>query len=194
VIVVDDGKVAVGCDVPNVRVVRLPFDVGVSVGRNKGVAELETPLFVMLDDDFVLTTDCGLEHVVDAMRAHSELDIIGGEVFTLPTFRRDVRIENRDVFGGRAGRPTKVGDLPVYDRVANFFIARTDRVASIGWDPNLKRLDHTDFFRRAHGRLLVAFDERFSCLHAMTPFDVDYMRYRRDFAQDQAYLAVKWAT
>ena len=192
VIVVDDGKVAARCRLPNVRVVRLPFDVGVSVGRNTGVSELETPLFVTLDDDFVLTTNCGLEHVVALMRTHSELDIIGGEVLTLPTFRRDVRVENRDVFGGQSGRPTKVGGLPIYDRVSNFFIGRTARVASIGWDPKLKRLDHTDFFLRAHGQLLVAFDERFSCLHAMTPFDVDYMRYRRDIACDEAYLATKW--
>jgi len=193
VLVVDDGKAAVSCRTPNVRLLRLPYDVGLSVGRNEALAQLETPLFVLLDDDFVLTTDCGLERVVATMRAHPELDIVGGQVLTLPTFRRDVGVENRDVFGGNVGRPSEVGGLPTYDRVANFFVGRTARVASIGWDPKLKLLEHTDFFRRAHGHLLVAFDEGFSCLHAMTPFDDDYMRHRRDVARYEAYLAMKWS-
>jgi glycosyltransferase involved in cell wall biosynthesis len=193
VLVVDDGKEPVDVSHPRGRVMRLPYDVGLSAGRNAALEALETPYFVLLDDDFVLTADCGLERVVETMRGCNDLDIVGGQVLTLPTFRKDVGAGNRTAFGGLEGRPSSVGGLPIYDRVANFFVARTTRVASVGWDPKLKLLEHTDFFRRAHGKLLTAFDDRFTCLHAMTPFDDAYMRHRSDVARYQAYLAMKWS-
>jgi hypothetical protein len=126
------------------------------------------------------------------MRRHAELDMIGGQVVTLPFYRRDVRPENRFFFGGHPERPSSVGGLVTYDRIANFFVGRTKRVASIGWDPKLKLVEHTDFFRRAHGVLLVAFDPHFRCLHAMTPFDARYMRHRDNVARYRAYLDLKW--
>lgn len=192
VLVVDDSSVPAPVSGPTVRVLRLPYDVGLSAGRNAALAEVGTPFFVLLDDDFVLTRRCGLERVLETMREHSELDIVGGQVLTLPTYHRDVGPENLDVFGGDSKRPRAVGNLPTYDRVSNFFVGRTQRVASVGWDAKLKLLEHTDFFRRAHRHLLVAFDERFTCLHAMTPFDDVYMRHRNDTAIYQAYLALKW--
>jgi hypothetical protein len=86
-----------------------------------------------------------------------------------------------------------VAGLPIYERTANFFVGRTPRVASVGWDARLKRVEHSDFFlRAARGKLLVAFDERFICLHARTPFDRAYMRSRLDCAEDLAYLERKW--
>jgi glycosyltransferase involved in cell wall biosynthesis len=192
VLVVDDGREPAGVAGDGIRVLRMPYDVGLSAGRNAALAETRTELFFLLDDDFVLTTSCGLERVARVMRAHPRLDIVGGQVLTLPTFRRDVGPENRDFFGGWPEREAEIGGLPTYDRVANFFVARTKRVAAVGWDPKLKLLEHTDFFRRAHKRLLVAFDERLRCLHAMTPFDVDYMKHRNDIARYRAYLDLKW--
>ena len=126
------------------------------------------------------------------MRSHPELDIVGGQVRTLPTFHEDVGQDNQDVFGGDPTRPARVEGLPTYDRVANFFVGRTRRIREIGWDPELKLVEHTDFFRRAHKKLLVAFDARFQCLHAMTPFDEGYMRHRSDVRGYEAYLSLKW--
>ena len=192
VLVVDDSRLAVNPGHPNVRVLRLPYDVGLSVGRNEALATVETPLFVLLDDDFVLTRRCGLEGALDVMRQHPELDILGGQVLTLPTLHRDVGPDNREVLGGDRQRPPFVGGLPTYDRVANFFVGRTKRVRQIGWDPALKLAEHTDFFKRAHKKLLVAFDKRFMCLHAQTPFDEPYMRHRNNVEPYLAYLAQKW--
>jgi glycosyltransferase involved in cell wall biosynthesis len=193
VIIADDGSKHAEIHDPRAKVLRLPYDVGVAEGRNRALAEVRTTFVLQLDDDFVWTRFSGLERVLSTMREHRELDIVGGQCLTLPTFRKLVYTSDRREFGGVEGRPDTVGGLPIYDRLANFFVGRTDRVASVGWDSRLKRVEHSDFFLRALGKLLLAFDERFVCFHAMTPFDEEYMRSRTDIAKDIAYLRMKWA-
>jgi glycosyltransferase involved in cell wall biosynthesis len=192
VVIADDGSMHAELDDARAKVLRLPFDVGVAEGRNLALAEVRTPFVLQLDDDLVWTRFSGLDRVLRTMREHAELDIVGGQWFTLPTFRKAVLDSDRRAFGGVEGRPDSAGGLPVYDRAANFFVGRTKRVASVGWDPRLKRLEHSDFFRRAMGKLLVSIDRRFVCLHAMTPFDENYMRSRLDYDWDLVYLAKKW--
>jgi glycosyltransferase involved in cell wall biosynthesis len=192
VVIADDSRQPVRIADERVTIVRLPYDSGVAEGRNRALAEVRTPFILQLDDDLVWTRRSGLGRVLASMRGHAELDIVGGQWFTLPAFRKDVRDGSRRTFGGFAGRPESVAGLPVHDRVANFFVGRTASVAAIGWDPRLKRLEHSDFFQRAMGKLLVAFDDRFVCFHARTPFDEAYMERRTDFAEDMAYLERKW--
>jgi len=56
IIVVDDGRKPTELNLhglTGVRVINLPFDVGLSAGRNAGVDACETEYFVTLDDDFI---------------------------------------------------------------------------------------------------------------------------------------------
>ena len=62
-----------------------------------------------------------------------------------------------------------INGLPVYNKVANFYIGRTERIRLVGWNPALKRLDHADFFTRALGILTTVFNPNLKCLHAQTP-------------------------
>ncbi len=192
VVIADDSPTHIELDDPRATVLRLPFDVGVAEGRNRALAEVRTPFVLQLDDDLVWVRSSGLGRVLSVMREHPELDIVGGQWFTLPTFRRCIDASKRNEYGRAGGRAAVVAGLPTYDWLVNFFVGRAERVASVGWDPKLKRVEHSDFFRRAAGRLLMAFDARFVCLHAMTPFDAAYMRSRNDVAWDLAYLRRKW--
>ena len=82
--------------------------------------------------------------------------------------------------------------MAVHDKVANFYIARTESIRKVGWDPQIKRLDHADFFTRAKGVLTTVFDPAFKVLHARTPFDRDYMRKRLDVQSDREILRRKY--
>jgi hypothetical protein len=62
----------------------------------------------------------------------------------------------------------------------------------VGWDARLKRLDHADFFTRARGVLVTAYDDEFRCLHAQTPFDREYMRCRSDLDADAELLRARY--
>ena len=87
---------------------------------------------------------------------------------------------------------TVIDGLIVHDKVANFFIARTESLRKVGWDVRLKRLDHADFFTWAKGVLITVFDKEFRVLHARTPFDDGYMRKRMDLDEDRAALMKKY--
>ena len=85
-----------------------------------------------------------------------------------------------------------INGLPVYNKVANFYIGRTERIRLVGWNPALKRLDHADFFTRALGILTTVFNPNLKCLHAQTPFNKAYMQKRMDIAADRALLKFRY--
>lgn len=189
VIVADDSRSPTSH--PAVRTIALPFDVGVSAGRQAALAAVETEYTWVLDDDFVLYRGTKLARVIAALDEFRQIDILGGPVIDLPLGIKQT--------GARAAiYPTsalpvvpvgsKLGRVVVRDKVPNFFVARTDRLRVVGWDPVLKRLDHADFFTRARGVLVTAYDDEFRCLHAQRPFDREYMRSRMDVAADAAVL------
>jgi hypothetical protein len=186
VVVVDDSRQPRLDARPGVEVVAAPYDVGAAEGRNLGLRRITTDLFLLLDDDHVVTRRTGLEWAVETMRRHPSIDILGGLVLTLPIYRRDINLQDRSADGAL------VGGLPVFEYVNNFFLGRTARVRELGWDPELKLCEHSDFFFRAKGKLVTVFDPRLRVLHAMTPFDRPYMRKRRDVATYLERLKQKW--
>jgi hypothetical protein len=184
VVVVDDS-----CEPrswPGAVTIHPPYDVGAAEGRNIGLRAIDTELFLLLDDDFVVFNDTDVRRVAAYMRANPTVDLVGGQVIDLPFFTENVTPWNRDCLGGS---PRTVGGLPVYDRVAQFWVARTRRIMEHGWNPRLKLVEHTEFFVRARNKLLTVFDASFRVLHAKTPFDVAYMKKRLDTAQYEAILA-----
>ncbi len=83
---------------------------------------------------------------------------------------------------------TVIDGLKVFEKCANFFVARTDKLREVGWDPQLKRLDHADFYTRAFGRLVTVFDPEIELLHTPTHFDRHYLKIRHNYSQDAIAL------
>lgn len=193
VVVVDDSRQPSA--LAGVDLVTLPFDSGVSAGRNAGLARVTTPYILVLDDDFVFYRRTALTQAVEWLEAYPRIDILGGRVVNLPLYTCvDYRRGNLYPTNAPPTLPpgSQVGGLPVYDRVANFYIARTERLRLVGWDPQIKRLDHTEFFTRARGVLTSVFYSDLKCLHAPTPFDIPYMDHRMDYLLDQALIRSRY--
>ncbi len=85
-----------------------------------------------------------------------------------------------------------IGELPVYDKVANFFIARPERLQVVSWDERLKKIEHNDFFTRAKGVLTTVYNPNFKVLHAQTPFNRVYMEKRDDINAERQVLYGKY--
>lgn len=193
IIVVDDSK-EVGV-YPGVEVVRLPFDSGVGAGRKVGLERVRTQFVLNLDDDFLFCRKTLLSEAVEILREFDRLDLIGGQVVDLPLY---ITQNSRD--GGlcpnsktpKLALGTRIGPVEVVDKVANFFFARTDAVRLVGWDPQLKRLDHADFFTRAKGRLVSGLWDRLQILHIRDPFDSAYLAHRHNLAHDHAVLVERY--
>jgi hypothetical protein len=150
---------------------------------------------LLLDDDFVFYRGTNLAPALARLARQPRIDLLGGQLIDLPLVRfREPPLGKIFATAARPLEPvgSTIDGLLVCDKVANFYIARTDRLRLVGWTPELRRLDHADFFTRALGKLVSVFDRELRCLHAQTPFDEAYMVHRRDVVQDLAVLAARW--
>ena len=193
IIVVDDSKAPV--ESAGVETLTLPYDSGVSVGRNAALERVTTDYLLLLDDDFIFNRHTRVLPVLRKLEQHTEIDIIGGDVIYLPFYRR-IDYQQATLYPTNATpviEPgSEIGGLVIMDKVANFYIARTASLRRIRWDPLLKRMEHADFFTRAKGVLVTAFDKEFRTLHARTPFDQAYMRKRLDLDEARRVVWKKY--
>lgn len=154
-IVIDDSKrMNFNLRLPNnVRYFQLPFDSGLSVGRNFAINKVETKYFVLMDDDFLfdnkLTANC-IENLRTSIEKY-KLDICGGRVYDCDRnsylfYYADLDISDR-ILTQTSVKIEKGKEHYECDLVLNFFIAQTETIKKMGgWDPELKVAEHTDFF------------------------------------------------
>jgi hypothetical protein len=70
-----------------------------------------------------------------------------------------------------------VDGFPIYDFVPQFYVGRADKVLSVGWDDDLKTLDHFQFAWRARGKLKATVLPYFSSFNT-SERNPEYDRYR----------------
>ncbi len=189
IIVVDDSRNPV--DIPGVQMIHLPFDSGVSAGRNAALQAVRTRYILLLDDDQVFYKNTVLEEALDLMETYPEIDIVGGKVINLPFYTAtDYTQVNLFPTDAAPVKPigSHIGKSEVINKVANFYIGRTNSIRKVGWDDNLKRLDHADFFTRARGILTTVYYPKMQILHAQNLFNRNYHHYRDDEALDRVVL------
>jgi glycosyltransferase involved in cell wall biosynthesis len=172
IIVVDDNREPT--PIPGTELLAMPFNSGISAGRNAALRRVETPYVLLLDDDFVFTRQTALAGPLATIEAVTDIDILGGAVVNLPDF--SVNDYSRIAMNGHPAAPrfalgSTVGGLAVHAKVPNFFVGRTERVLSVGWTEELKVLEHAEFFWRAWGELTTVHDPSWRVLHARNPFD-----------------------
>jgi len=133
----------------------LPFDSGVSKGRNFLLEKVKTKYFITLDDDFVFSRKTKIENFVSVMENNPDFDILGGSVFNYRKhwWQKKKKIEGnrsvaiKDKVLKRCKKPTKIiNGHKIFDFIIQFFIAKTEKIRNIGWNENLKTVEHTAFF------------------------------------------------
>jgi glycosyltransferase involved in cell wall biosynthesis len=185
----------------------LPFDCGLSAGRNALLEKTRTPFFLLFDDDFAWHKKTDLAVALKIME-EQQLDIGGGTFFNLlsaNTVRRLARIlltpslawryynqiplesayignfiiENKDCTLNISNKQPEDSLFCSCDLVNNFFIGRTASIRKIkGWDENLKVGEHEDFFLRAKlDGLKTAFLPGFVIKHYPVS-DKNYLAFR----------------
>ena len=65
-------------DNSNIKLLLLPEDCGLSMGRNILVQSVQTPYFVLLDDDFLFTKYTQIEKFLGILLHNPDVDIVGG--------------------------------------------------------------------------------------------------------------------
>ena len=164
--------------------IRMPYDSGVSAGRNLALSRVDTPFVVTLDDDFVFNEKTNLEKWLNILET-TNLDMVGGNVAGHPTYNASLHIEdNALVF-----KPEPVGvegDFLLWNIVLQFWMGRTDKIREIGgWDDDFKTVDHIIFFARSIGKLKIGQCSDVSIGH-MPIQDREYYQHRN--GRMQTYL------
>jgi GT2 family glycosyltransferase len=159
IFVADDGhpsdeKEAKLKDLGVTKYVRVPFDSGLSRGRNILVDMVETPYLLLSDDDHLYTPTTHVEY----LRTLMEIADVASGGFLEPNgvfhFERKLilRGDGRFEHTGSGWPEFSVHNGVRYgkcDMTHNFFVARTDLVRSVRWDDDIRiRYEHEDFFYR----------------------------------------------
>ncbi|XP_054441330.1 beta-1,4 N-acetylgalactosaminyltransferase 2 [Pteronotus mesoamericanus] len=159
VIVADDSKEPLRINDSHVEYYIMPFGKGWFAGRNLAISQVTTKYVLWVDDDFVFNNKTKIEMLVDVLEK-TELDVVGGSVLG-NVFQFKLLLEpgeNGGCLHRRAGSFRPLEGFPncvVTSGVVNFFLAHTDRLLRIGFDPRLQRVAHSEFFIDGLGSLLV---------------------------------------
>lgn len=117
------------------------------------MSQVTTKYVLWVDDDFVFTARTRLEKLVDVLEK-TPLDLVGGAVREISgyatTYRQLLSVEPGapglgNCFRQKQGFHHELVGFPscvVTDGVVNFFLARTDKVRQVGFDPRLNRVAH----------------------------------------------------
>ena len=197
IIIADDSDTPLKMDQDNVQVIQLPFNSGLSAGLKAALEEVRTPFVMRMDDDELLMIRSKVHRELKYMLDHPEIDLIGfGHTTALRCHspRRNFD-EYRKAFMDDAPRPLKIPHLTRIDhnhtvlgKVANIYLAKTEALRKVGFDPNIKVIDHHDFFWRAAGVITSAIAEDTVVFHRHNPYLKQYNSYRSDFRADLEYI------
>lgn len=136
----------------NVEVVRLPFDSGLSAGRNAMVKYSKRPYILLLDDDFIFTKETDIDKFYKVMTSDKEIGVVGGccleagqEVHYELIFelKNGVLTQNTDgnKWTERQGIKCKRTGC-----VLNFALFNKELFNCVQWDEKLKIVEHSDFY------------------------------------------------
>ncbi len=141
--------------ISGVEHLRMPYDSGVSAGRNLALSKVDTPFVVTLDDDFVFNDRTRLEKWFKILEDNPDIDMAGGQVDGHPQYQSSLHIENNALVF-RPNPRSRLRDFDLWDIVLQFWMGRTDKIREIGgWDDDFKTVDHIIFFARSIGKLKI---------------------------------------
>lgn len=200
VIIADDSAKPLEIKGENVEIIQLPFNSGLSMGLNRALERVATPFTIRMDDDELLTPFTGFHDELKFLMEHPEVDLVGVLPFNLPmcTSLKEVERECLKHSMDRAPKKLRIPHLTRIDdshivlgKVINIFIARTDKFREVGYDDNIRMIDHHEFFYRAAGNLVSVLNQKAFVFHYHNQFDAHYDKYRSDFLGDKRYIRWK---
>ena len=158
-VVADDGKEPQS--IKGIDSLRLSVDSGRGACQNALLARVRTPYFLLLDETAELHRESQIEKLLQLV-VDDKLDVAGGDVVECRkklwffTRREPSPQHGLCEFAGkslklRPGTRTKGEGYWWCDLVGNFYVARTNKVRTIGgWDAELHNSEREEFFVRAH--------------------------------------------
>ncbi len=180
IIVVDDSKNPTPRQ--DVEYHILPFDSGVSKGRNFLVSKVKTPYVLVLDDDYQFIKETKIEKLLDVLK-NTSIDMIGGRwimrkdgKIKLHSYHGQLKIRDGLLYHLKKSKGKESG-YKLYDIIHQFYLTRTETLKKYPWDENQKVCDHIDFFLNCKNKLKIAIHPEVLIFHKKYRDD-NYRKYR----------------
>lgn len=151
ILIADDSKTPL-TELGNAKIIPLPYNSGLSFGRNTLLSEVKTKYFLLFDDDFVLTRNSDLSVPYNILET-TEFEMVGIELLDFGWKRRIYRgsyQKSGAVLWQLQSQPHRIHrGYPAYHFILNCFMAKTDTIKASPWDEAIKiGHEHDDFFLR----------------------------------------------
>ena len=200
IIIADDSREPLHIDRENVKVIPLPFNSGLGAGLYAALEQVQTPYVFRMDDDELLTLKSKIHRELKYLIAHPELDLIGlGHTTAIRLHSPEFNFQeyykspmDDTPFPLKIPHMTRLDENHlVLGKVANIYLARTEKIREVGYDPKIKVIDHHEFFWRAAGKIVSAVALDTVVFHRHNPYDRKYNSHRSDYLEDLDYIRKK---
>lgn len=174
------------------QIIHLPFDSGISAGRNAIAKRMGEKYILMMDDDIRLANPESVKRMLSVLEKDESLGLVSGVLehengypVGGDEYCRGLRFEFRDKFllrwpANSAIHSVNGSSYRTADQVVNFFLARSELFYDILWDEKIKvEWEHIDFFLRlakTRWKAAVCLDAK--AIHARPEHDVTYNQHR----------------
>jgi glycosyltransferase involved in cell wall biosynthesis len=169
ILIADDSKEPLQ-ELGTAKIIALPYNCGLSHGRNELLTQVTTKYFVLADDDFVFTKNTNLLIPYNIMEC-TEFSVVGIKLLDYGWKRRIYR-GSYDISGSHLwqlqGQPcTYHMGYPAYHFILNCFMAKTEAIKASPWDKFIKiGHEHDDFFLRLMEKnILITHTDKISIDH-----------------------------
>ncbi|MBR4751538.1 MAG: glycosyltransferase [Thermoguttaceae bacterium] len=177
--------------IPGADIIHLPFNSGLSKGLIAALDKVKTEYVMRMDDDELLTPRSSVHDQLKFLQTHSEVDLCAIQLSTKSEASAEMynQIKMNKKLIIPAG--TVIDGRVVVYKAANCFLVRTAKLRQVGYDPNIRMIDHHEFFYRAAGVIVSVNDPHAYVFHCHNRFDREYHKYRHDTEADSAYIRLK---
>ena len=195
IVIADDSSVplVINKKDQNLTILHLPFNSGLSKGLDEGLKKVTTDYVMRMDDDELLTPKSKVHDQLKYLQKNTEVDLVGLQLTHLDIKRlieRYRRIRMNKELKIPAG--TVIDGKEVIYKSANVYLVRTESLRKVGYDPNIRMIDHHEFFYRAAGNIVTVMAPEAYVLHCHNWFESrDYEGYRSAYREDAQYIASK---
>lgn len=197
VIIADDSKIPLEFEGEFLEIIHLPFNSGLCYGLNRALEKVKTPYLVRLDDDMQITSMTDVEGQLEFLEKNKNVDLVGFGVVTAPKCK-STKKSMAIYYNVSYNKPLIIPRLTkidsnhiVVEKSVNIFLARTEKIRNVGWDDNIRMIDHNEFFYRAAVKIVSVMSQNTVIFHRHNPFDKHYFKYRNDYYGDLAYIRKK---
>lgn len=180
---------------PLITWIKLPFDSGLSVGRNECVNLVTKKYTILCDDDYIVDEDANFEKMLSVLKSDERLSLVGGlmeENGQTRNWAGTYEVKNNVLHMKKLRSKKRVAGGVEYrysDSVLNYFIAETESLRRVPWTPELKiSSEHADFFlKRKNAGELSAYTPE-ARIKSIKTGSYDYEKYRRRATEFQSLM------